>query len=920
MQVPDVLDLADRLCDLTRTGGKGAALAALSRVDGAGVPPGFVVTTDAFGRLLAGLPDIEELLLDALGAATGSQALAQLPTSIDRLSAELRALIETAGVPPDTSTAIGRALERLGPGPCAVRSSATAEDLPGASFAGQHDSYLGVVGLRSVLDHVSRCWASLFTERAIAYRVHHGIDQRTVRMAVVVQRMIDADAAGVLFTADPMTSNRQVTRVDTVRGLGEALVAGHAAADSYTVRDGRILTRSIERKPWALRLTDSGGTVERPVPPDQVAAPSLTDAQVLRLVELGRHVETRFGAPQDIEWCLADNDFHLVQARPITTLFPIPPAPDSGPRVYVSVGHQQMMTDAMKPLGLSFWQLTTPAPMAVAGSRLFVDVTAMLTDPARRASLLEVFGQGDPQVRNALETVLDRGFLPASPADDERGSTADRPVAQPRPPGTETSDTDNLGVDPADTSPADTDPAGTDPADTSPAGTNSADTDLPDVDPAVIADLIAETRASLSRLEQEIATKSGPALIAFIREDLAELRRLLFDPRSRPLIAAAMDAPRWLNGHLHVWLGEDNVADTLTLSVPDNITSEMGLALLDVADALRPHPEVVTALRGQLTEGFGDQLLLRVTELPGGPEVAEAVRGFLAQYGMRCPGEIDLTRPRWSERPTMLVPALLAHLDQFEAGERARRFERGRLAAAAKERELLDRLRALPDGADKVRRARHHIDLLRRTTGYREFPKFGMIARYFVYKRALLAEAERLTAAGVLTAPDDIFFLWLDELEDVVRTGPVDHSLIGRRRAEFAAHENLRPPRVLTSEGECLHGSLARDDVPAGALVGLPVCAGTVEGRARVVHDPSTADLQPGDILVTAGTDPAWSPLFVTASGLVTEVGGLMTHGAVIAREYGLPAVVGVHDATRLIADGQRIRVHGTDGYVELLD
>jgi pyruvate,water dikinase len=286
---------------------------------------------------------------------------------------------------------------------------------------------------------------------------------------------------------------------------------------------------------------------------------------------------------------------------------------------------------------------------------------------------------------------------------------------------------------------------------------------------------------------------------------------------------------------------------------------------------------------------------------------------------MRGVGEIDITRPRWSERPTMLVPILLGHIENFEPGAGERRFEQGRQEAWKKEQELLERLRALPDGDRKAEEAKRMIDRVRTFIGYREYPKYGMVSRYFVYKQALLEEAERLVQAHVLHEQEDIFYLRFQELHDVVRTNTVDDQLIHERKDAFRSYQALTPPRVLTSEGEVVAGAYRRDDVPAGALVGLPVSAGTVEGRARVIHAMAEADLEAGDILVTAYTDPSWSPLFVAITGLVTEVGGLMTHGAVIAREYGLPAVVGVEHATRLIRDGQRIRVHGTDGYVEIL-
>jgi pyruvate,water dikinase len=512
--------------------------------------------------------------------------------------------------------------------------------------------------------------------------------------------------------------------------------------------------------------------------------------------------------------------------------------------------------------------MTTPRPMYVAGGRLFVDVARDLASPAIRARLLEAAGKSDPLIGDALQSIIDRGDFIPSLTDD--GSTA--------PPG---------GEAPA-------------PIET---------------DPAIVSDLIRRNQKSIAALKLDIRTKSGAALFDFILADLQELRRILFDPRSHQVFMSAMEATWWLNDKLQAWLGEKNAADKLTQSVPNNVTSEMGLALLDVADVIRPHPEVVDLLPQVEDEGFLDELAM----VAGGREARDAIRAFLDKFGMRCVGEIDITRPRWSERPTTLVPVILGNIKNFQPGAGKRRFEQGRQEASAKERDLLERLRALPDGEQKADEAKLMIDRVRTFIGYREYPKYGMVSRYFVYKQALLEEAGRLVQAHVLREKEDIFYLTLQELHDVVRTNRVDDQLIGQRKEAFRSYQALTPPRVFTSDGEVIAGAYRRDDVPTGALVGLPVSAGTIEGRARVIHDMAEADLEPGDILVTAYTDPSWSPLFVAIAGLVTEVGGLMTHGAVIAREYGLPAVVGVEHATRLIRDGQRIRVHGTDGYVEIL-
>ncbi len=844
-------------------GGKGAQLGELSRIEGIRVPPGFCITTEAFRRIMTTVPWIDHQL-DRLGHLDPDDRQA-----IGTLSAEIRRTVEEIAIPGDLAAAVTSAVTRLGgQAAYAVRSSATAEDLPTASFAGQQDTYLNVIGSAAILKDVSRCWASLFTERAVTYRLRNGFDHRKVYMAVVVQQMLFPQAAGILFTADPVTSNRKVVSIEASFGLGEALVAGLVNPDVYTVRDGEILAQAVGTKRLAIHAWPAGGTRELAIEPENQEQPALTDAQIVRLAQLGRRIEAHFGHPQDIEWCLVDDGFQIVQSRPITTLFPIPATSDQGNHVYLSVGHQQMMTDPMKPLGLSLWQLTTPRPMAEAGGRLFVDVTQILASPASRAGLLEVVGKSDPLTGDALQTILERdGFISSLP---DGGPVVPVP-----------------GVAPATI----------------------------ETDPALVTELIGRSEASIAALKRDIRTKSGSELLDFILADIQELRRILFDPQSHQVIMAAMQATWWLNEQLQAWLGEKNAADTLTQSVPHNITSEMGLALLDVADVIRPHPEVVAFLRQVKDENFLDAL----PPLEGGREARDAIQAYLDRYGMRCVGEIDITRPRWSERPTTLVPMILGNIKNFEPGAGERRFEQGRLEAWTKEQEVLEQLQALPDGERKAEEVRRMIDRVRSFIGYREYPKYGMVSRYFVYKQALLAEAERLVQAHVLGEKEDIFYLRFAEFHDVVRTNQVDDQLIRQRKDAFRSYQALTPPRVLTSDGEAVAGTYRRSDVPAGALTGLPVSAGTVEGRARVILDMAEADLETGDILVTAYTDPSWTPAFVAIKGLVTEVGGLMTHGAVIAREYGLPAVVGVEHATQLIRDGQRIRVHGTDGYIEIL-
>ncbi len=863
-------------------GGTGAHLGELSRIEGIRVPPGFCVTTQAFRRIMANAPAIDGRL-DELSHLDASDREA-----IRTLSAEIRGTLEATPIPDDLAAAITGALAGLGEQTAyAVRSSATAEDLPTASFAGQQDTYLNVVGWAAILQHISRCWASLFTERAVTYRLRNGFDHRKVHMAVVVQRMVFPQAAGVLFTADPVTSNRRVSVVEASFGLGEALVSGLVNPDAYQVRDGEVVATAIATKQLAINALPTGGTQEQAIDPTQQEQPALTDVQVVELTRLGRRIEAHFGRPQDIEWCLvdggsrdgaADGGFHIVQSRSITTLFPIPGADGGdgdngrGNHVYVSVGHQQMMTDPMKPLGLSLFQLTALPPMHEAGGRLFVDVTLALASPASRAAILGALGRSDPLIGDALQTIIDRdGFLPSLP--DDAPGWPPRPMA------------------------------------------GSGASAPIETDPAIVAELIGRTEAAVATVRDKIATTSASALIEFILADIPELKALLFDPLSHQVIMAGMEATWWLNDQLQAWLGDKNAADVLTQSVPHNVTSEMGLALLDVADVIRPHPAVVAFLHGVDDDGFLEGL----PALEGGQEARDAIEAFLDTYGMRCVGEIDITRPRWREHPSVLVPLILGNIRNFEPGAGERRFEQGRQEAWTKEQEVLERVRALPDGEQKAEATKRMIDRVRTFAGYREHPKYGIVSRYLVYKQALMEEAERLVETGVIHEQEDIFYLTFPELLEAVRRDQVDDQLIRQRKDAFRSYLALTPPRVLTSDGEIVTGTYRRDDVPAGALAGLAVSAGTVEGRARVILDLEEAEVEAGDILVTAYTDPSWTPLFVAVAGLVTEVGGLMTHGAVIAREYGLPAVVGVENATRRIRDGQRIRVHGTDGYVEIL-
>lgn len=854
---------------LALVGGKGMHLGKLSRLEGVIVPEGFCITTKAFRQATAHN--------EAYHALLGQLAVLK-PGDLEpvrEVCSKIRHVITEGEIPAEVADAVSGYLRRLGEEHAyAVRSSATAEDLPQASFAGQQDSYLNIRGRAAILEHMRQCWASLFTDRAVIYRMQNGFPHHQVYAAVIVQSMVFPEAAGILFTADPVTSNRTVLSIDAGFGLGEALVSGLVSADCYKVQNGHITGKRLAAKHLAVYARTEGGTEIRPVDPARQTSPALTDGEILELARIGRRIETYLGCPQDVEWCLADEVFYILQSRPITTLFPVPETEDGGKHVYLSVGHQQMMMDPIKPLGLSFYLMVTPARMRTAGGRLFVDVAPMLASPGTRDMLLTSFGQSDPLMKDALLSLIERDYIPLLP--DTNGSglpdRRDNPLPETLP--------------------------------------------LPEPDAELVSRLMRKTEDSIAELKRNISAKSGPALFDFILGDIPVLKKFLFDPQASSVYMAAMNASVWLNVHMNQWLGEKGAADILSQSVPHNITSEMGLALLELADVIRPYPQVI----GYLQQAKSISFLEELDSLEGGREVKEAFGDFLDQYGMRCPGEIDITRTRWSEHPLALVPLLLGNLKQFAPEAGRRKYELGRQAAREKEQELLERIRLLPDGGEKAAEAQRKIRILRTCSGFREYPKYGMICRYFVYKQALLREAEQLVQDQVIREKEDMYYLTFEELHEAVRTRRLDYAIVDRRKEEYRGYEKLSPPRVMTSEGEIVTGAYKRENLPDRAVIGLPVSAGVAEGRARVILSLEDARLEEGDILVTSFTDPGWTPLFISIKGLVTEVGGLMTHGAVIAREYGLPAVVGVENATKLIKDGQRIRVNGTDGYIEILD
>jgi phosphoenolpyruvate synthase/pyruvate phosphate dikinase len=864
---------------LTLVGGKGANLGELYHIPKINVPAGFCVTTRAYTDFVNGSEEFAGLL-ESLPTID-----AESLETIKAVGRRIRTHLEKLDIPSPIRQEIIQAWQQTGSQYAyAIRSSATAEDLPGASFAGQQDTYLNIKGESELLFHVRKCWASLFTDRAITYRAKNGFDHRKVLLSVVVQQMVFPEVSGIMFTSDPVTANRKVVSIDAAFGLGEALVSGLVNADLYKVRAGKIVKRQIAAKKLAIYPLVDGGTEERELPPHQQSQQALADEAILALALVGRLIEAHFGRPQDIEWGYADGRIYIVQSRPITTLYPLPELSNAAPGVFVSFGHVQMMTDPIKPLGMSIWENTMAAldsrfaPVA-AGGRLYLDITDSLASWLGRKTAPAMYSKSDALLSSAIAEVIRRRDFIATLKPRKRA------------PGTKSYMKKSMAAI---------------------AGASfkmlfREKIEAPDV-AAIAGKVIAELRSDL-------AQRSGRERLDLIAGHFRKGFEVFMEWIGRPVFAAWMASMLigWLTRR---WLGEPSPLDELTKSAPGNVSTEMGLELGDLADVIRTYPAALKYLKeaddATFLEGLG--------RVEGGAVIRPAFAAFLAKYGMRCPGEIDITRPRWREKPTQLMPALISHIQSAEPGEHRRKFAQGKTDAEGAAQTLLRRLKRKMGGGFKARMMGKLIRTYREFIGLREYPKYLMVSLLDEYKRAIMEEAARLVELGTVERAEDVFYLTLEELTDAVTSGWADRGKIAALKEKYAEYEKLRPPRVLTSEGEAFFGSYAPREFPEGALAGMPVSSGIVEGRAQVITKLEDADLEKGDILVAPFTDPGWTPLFVSASGLVTEIGGLMTHGAVVAREYGIPAVVGVDDATRKIHDGQIIRVDGTQGFVEILE
>ncbi len=877
--------------DFHLAGGKAVNLGELIQA-GLPVPAGFVVTTDAYRLFVA-----ENRLQTKIDQILHQIALND-PAQLENASQQIRAAFQNGRVPVDLLDELSQAYRGMVSlaQPVAVRSSATAEDLPDLSFAGQQDTYLNVIGEEPLLKAVVACWASLWTSRAIAYRAHNQIPQEGIALAVVVQEMVQSEVSGVLFTANPLTGKRTESIIDATFGLGEALVSGQVEPDHYVVdrSNGRVIERLLGSKALSIHSNAGGGTVTQHTSNSEAC---LADEQILELSHLGQCAAEHFGCPQDLEWALADQCLVLLQSRPITTLYALPPkGKEDGLEVFLSFGVWQGMLDPYTPFGQDsfsylisgigklFGSRVSPYDQRVfcpAGERLFVNITELFKTAIGRMFL------------GVFTTAIDKpsGEIIKGLMEDERLNETRR-----------ISLSEKLRTMRGFL----------------PFGRN------------FLFNILFPERGRLrlsrviqlhhSRLEQACEQAQDAGELVRMMETLTpKMAAQLF-----PTLVAAVGSGMGVSLQLLTRLaggvpdGERLLMD-LSRGLPNNVTLQMDLALWQIAAALRAQPALCKAFaQNDVADLVSDYMNGKLQK-----QAQSDITNFLDTYGMRGVGEIDLGRVRWNDDPTPVFQILKSYVQIDIVRSPDAIFNKGEAIAKQAAVELRAALAAQPGGFLKAALAGFFIRRFRALGGLRESPKFAIVRQFGVYRQAFRKFGCKFVDQGVLRQADDIFFLHPLEIK-ALAAGTLENvqALIAERRELYQREfRRRRIPRVLLSDGTAYYDAIDTDRAEdENTLTGNPVSAGIVEGRVRVVFDPHQTQLMPGEILVCPATDPAWTPLFLSAGGLVMEVGGMVTHGSVVAREYGIPAVVGVRQATQRLKTGQQVRVDGSSGRVTVLE
>jgi rifampicin phosphotransferase len=880
---------------LESAGGKGMNLARLTRA-GFAVPPGFIISTEAYREFVSANRWLPAILSGVAGLS------AEDASALDRVSAQIRAAFSAGKMPAELEAAIRAAYADLQDKPVAVRSSATAEDLPDLSFAGQQDTYLNIIGAEQLLGAVINCWSSLWTARALGYRIRNGIDHNEAALAVIVQEMVQSEASGVLFTANPLTGLRSETVIDATLGLGEALVAGQVEPDHYEVDtlNRRILTKSLGEKKISTRGKAGGGveTIEEQAESQQ----ALSDENILQVAEIGKQIQREYGFPQDIEWALAEDKIYVLQSRPITSLYQLPKESIDPLIIWFSFGSVQGLLGAMTPLGQDAIRMAFSGAgklfgaqirydeneiLVPAGERLWIRISDVLSNPLGARVYKTILGFGEPSVRQILQGLANEPRLGAGKGHIKLSTVgallgfilpvvgrAARNMHNPQKARTEFQ--------------------------------TYIESQL--VHPHITGeDKFTRLAGRLQFMQAHISTalyRLLPRFIPLLGPTVASLNLLT---------RLAGDEKENQTDH-----GFSSTTLEVTRSLPNNVTTEMDLALWRTANTIRQDADSIKMFLDSDARTLSSRYLNGT--LPQASQTA--IADFMRRYGMRGLAEIDMGQPRWREEPTSVMQTLQSYLQIPEEMAPDALFEKGAKAAELAIERLAMQARRGSGGEIKEKMVRVLAGRIRTLMGLRESPKFFIVRLMGIIRNELLASGDDFVQEGIIERAEDLFFLYFSELQALANHEACDWKALIAERRSLYDRENRRKqiPRVLVSDGRAFYEGLGSETDTGDVITGSPVSPGVAEGIVHVILDPRGARLAPGEILVCPGTDPAWTPLFMVAGGLITEVGGMMTHGSVVAREYGIPAVVGVHQATTRLKNGQRIRIDGTAGKIMMLE
>ena len=855
--------------DFMDVGGKGANLGEMIAA-GLPVPGGFILLTDSYRRFIdaAGLEErIEDLLKDVVDEDL---------QSMESVSEKISELFATAEIPADIIDAIDKAYKEINEPEVAVRSSATAEDLPGTSFAGQYTTFLNVQGRDELLQAIKDCWASLWNYRALSYRVKQGISNVGLAHGVVVQEMINAEKSGILFTANPVNGRRDQMLLNSSWGLGEAIVGGEVTPDQWILdkRAGIVVEEKINNKE-VMTIRKDKGIEFVAVPEVKRKEITLDRKEVDCLLDLGNRVEEYFGSPQDIEWAYRDGEFFLVQTRPITSLYPLPEKVEGKDdlRIHTNMSLlSQGMQEPLTTLGAHFFIKSIVAPVKAfkkevndekdiwwcqtVGGRVFMDYTELLRNEKwwEKMIINDYFSDQDPLSAKALLQWLDNNR--------EEITAKKSPVV-----------------------------------------------------PFIVKNIFAFIKL-FGPMAKAMAYGSISPLKArekAIREWERLAREAYEGAEKLETVSEKLD---YIDEQINNFVNSSWASLSLIAPSFENVVKaeKMAAPYLDSTDDFRL---VEKSLPYNSTTEMGMHMMKAAKNLAERGEEPnmehEEVRSFFEKYGHRSNQEVDIGIPRWDEEPGYVLKLIKSYIDNNSYEQGLENFRRGAELAE----EAIKRICMKLESAGKKRLAVKVERLLRNYReifGLREESKFCMTRIYHMARRLLIDVGEELKARGMVDDPMDVFFL---EYRDLYGNEKLQDKVSANKEA-YNLHMNLNAPRLLSSTGESIYAVAEEVD---GALSGTPVSAGVYEGIARVLNSPDESHrIEKGDVLITRGTNPAWTPLFLNLGAIVMETGGPISHGAVVAREYGVPAVVGVGEATSLIRDGQKVRVNGETGQVELLD